>query len=140
MRYWILTSLLLIAGRTIEAQDHGKPAEKAEPLKEKVAQAELVAVGKITGTIEVGAGSFYYVTLELTDVLKGPKDKKKVAFRVGSVPGREPPPYTKKGSEGVWLLGNPGKSVMDVETRGLLSYLPLKELPAVREVLPKAKE
>jgi hypothetical protein len=140
MRYWILTALLVIAGRTIEVQDPAKPAEKAETLKVKIAQSELVAVGKISGTIEVGAGSFYYVTIELTEVLKGPKDKKTVAFRVGSVPGREPPPYTKKGTEGMWLLGKAGNNVQGVEIRGSVIYLPLTELPAVKDLLPKAKE
>ena len=79
------------------------------------------------------------MTIELTEVLKGQTDKKTVAFRVGSVPGREPPPYTKKGTEGVWLFGKADRKVEGVEVRALVTYLPLKELPAVKEVLPKAK-
>ena|ERR1043166_5666829 len=141
MRYCILAVLLLLAGRNIEAPDATTATqEKGETLNEKVAQADLVAVGKIAGTIEIGAGSFYYVTIELTEVLKGPKGKKTVAFRVGSVPGREPPPYTKKGTEGVWLLGKEAKSVQDIETRGLLFYLPAGELKAVRDILGKKAE
>lgn len=122
----------------IEVPDATAAAQKGgEALEKKIAQAELVAVGKTAGTIEVGAGSFYYVTIELTEVLKGPNEKKTVAIRVGSVPGREPPAYTKKGTEGVWLFGKAGNSVKEIETRMLLHYLPAEDLKAVRELLGK---
>src|SRR5947209_5259954 len=98
MRYWLLAVLVLVAGQNLAAQPD---KDKGDTLKENVAQAELVAIGKVTGTIDVGAGSFYYITIELTDVLKGQKDTKTIAVRVRSVPSEEPPAYTKKGTEGV---------------------------------------
>ena len=141
MRYCTLAVLLILTGRSQGAQDAATAAQEAgEALRKKVDQAEVVAVGKVSGTIEVGAGSFYYVTIELTEALKGPKEKKAVAIRVGSVPGREPPAYTKKGTQGIWLLGKAGNSVKDIETRAMLFYLPAEDLKAVREILGKKAE
>jgi hypothetical protein len=114
--------------------------DKAEVLKDNIAQAELVGVGKVTGTIETGAGSFYYVTIELTEIMKGPKDVKTIALRVSSVPGQDPPGYSKKGTEGVWLLGKEGKKVQDTPTRALVTYLPAADVKAIREILDKKDE
>jgi hypothetical protein len=137
MRYCTLAVVLLLAGQDIRAKPD---KEKPEALKENVSQAEVVGVGKVTGTIDLGAGSFYYVTIELTEVLKGPKDTKTIALRVSSVPGQDPPAYTKKGTEGVWLFGKAGNNVKNTETRPLISYLPAADAKAVREALDKKND
>jgi hypothetical protein len=132
---------MLLAGQNIATQCLAKAdKDKGETLKENVAQADLVAVGKVTGTIDLGAGSFYYVTIELTEVLKGPKETKTIALRVGSVPGQDPPAYTNKGTEGVWLFGKEGNKVQDTQTRPLVSYVPKADEKTVRDILDKKSE
>jgi hypothetical protein len=137
MRYLVLAIVLLFLGHDILAKPD---KDKGETLKENVTQAEVVGVGKVTGTIEVGAGSYYYITIELTEVLKGPKDTKTIALRVGSVPGQDPPAYTKKGTEGVWLFGKEGNKVQGTPTRPLVSYQPAGDAKAVKEILEKKDE
>jgi hypothetical protein len=136
MRHGLLVGLLLALGTGAGAQDPAKPGkEKAEAeLKQKLASADLVVVGKVSRTGLSTASSFDVGVIDVREVLKGDAKTRTVHFRFASSGGGRVAPYGKKGVDGVWVLGKKGAYL---DARPVLVYLPLQELAGVRKLLPR---
>jgi hypothetical protein len=127
-------SLLLLAATTAATAPADKPADE---LKDKIEKADIVVVGKVTQTGLSSASSFDVGVIEVSEVLKGKEDTKTVNFKFASSGNGNVAPYGKKGVEGVWVLGTEGKYM---SAREVLSFQPLKELDAVKKLLPKKEK
>src|SRR4051794_24982206 len=106
MRPCLLAGLLLtiaVKGRAFEPE---KPAdEKAETqLKQDLAAADIVVVGKVTETGLSAASSFDVGVIAVREVLKGDARTEKAHFKFASTGGGRVAPYGKKGVDGVWVL------------------------------------
>jgi hypothetical protein len=136
MRYWILAGLLLTVGMSAAAQGPGQPGkEKAgTSLKQKVAAADLVVLGKVSQTGLSAASSFDVGVIEVREVLKGEAKTKTVHFKFISSGNGQIAPYGKKGVDGVWILGKKGAYL---EAREVLAHLPPQDLNAVKEIIAK---
>jgi hypothetical protein len=135
MRYGILAGLVLTIGTVVGAQDPAKPDEKTDKaLREKLAAADVVVVGKVTQTGLSSASSFDVGVIEVREVLKGDPKTKAVNFRFVSTGSGKVAPYGKVGVDGVWVLGKKGAYL---EAREVLLHLPPQEAKAVKEALGK---
>ena len=137
MRHWILAAVVLAVAGQAEAQNAVKPGEEKKTdnaLNANIAKADIVLVGKVTQVGLSAASSFDVGIIEVREVLKGDEKTKTVHFRFASRGDEAAAQYGKKGVEGVWVLDKAG-GYMD--SRGVLQYLPLTEVDAVKKMIPK---
>jgi hypothetical protein len=110
------------------------PAKKEKPsdsLKDQIAKADIIVVGKVSKSGLSAASSFDVSAVDVRTVLKGPAVKT-VHIRT---PSRGiTAPLGKVGTEGVWLLGKEGAYL---SARNVVAFRPLGELDKVKEALPK---
>jgi hypothetical protein len=131
-------SLLVLGATASPADTPPTKADKAPtPLQEKVENADIVLVGKVTQTGLSAASSFDVGAIEVREVLKGDGATKTVHIRIPSRGDSDATKYGKKDVEGVWLLG---KDAGQMAPREVLAYLPLTELDAVKKLLPKKEK
>jgi hypothetical protein len=126
--------VLVVVGLGIAGQQPGKDQSDAA-LKQKLAAADLVVVGKVTQTGLSAASSFDVGVIEVGEVLRGDKAVKTANFRFTSTGSGKVAPYGKKGVEGVWILGKKGAYM---EAREVLQYLPAEEAKNVKDLIAKA--